>query len=168
MGKIFTYDVPKMIPQYMLREGEKIVFEKHPHKLYTLLGPWIVGITNILLGIIFYASFLVTLILIMIGFLAILVPYLKWRYTIYALTTDRVMRLSGIIGKDFYENSLERIQDIRMKMSIMQRIFGCGDIMVTTAGTAGVECIWKNIPNPQEVLRTLRILLDERKSQKQI
>ena len=35
-----------------------------------------------------------------------------------------------------------------------------GDILISTAGTAGIECIWRNVKNPQEVQRILRSLLD--------
>jgi len=155
-----SYDAPKMIPQDMLKEGDKIVFEAHPHKVYTLLGSWIFGAILVLVGIdVFSASVLAGIILEIIAFLVFFIPYLIWRYTIYGLTTGRVIRLRGVIGKSLYENPLERIQDLRLKIGVLQRMFGCGDIMITTAGTAGVECAWKNIGNPRETQKTLRTLL---------
>ena len=75
------------------------------------------------------------------------------------MTISRVIRLRDIIVKDLYENPLDRIQDLRLKMGILQRIFGCGDMMITTAGTAGIEYAWKNIKNPREVQKTLRTLI---------
>ena len=155
-----SYDAPKMIPRDMLKEGEKIVFEAHPHKVYTLLKSWIFGAILVLVGIpLFSASILAGIIVEIIAFFVFFIPYLKWRYTIYGLTTARVIRLRGVIGKDLYENPLERIQDLRLRMGVLQRMFGCGDIMITTAGTAGIECTWKNIGNPREAQKTLRALL---------
>jgi len=164
-----SYDAPKMIPQDMLKEGEKIVFETHPHKVYTLLGSWIFGAILVLVGIaVFFASVLAGIIVEVIAFLVFLISYFKWRYTIYGLTTGRVIRLSGVIGKDLYENPLERIQDLRLKMGVIQRMFGCGDIMITTAGTAVIECAWKNIANPRKVQKTLRTLLGRREEKSKI
>lgn len=155
-----SYDAPRMIPRDMLKEGKKIFFEAHPHKVYTLLGSWIFGAILVLVGIgVFSDSVLAGIIVEIIAFLVFFIPYLKWRYKIYGLTTGRVIRLRGVMGKDFYENPLERIQDLRLKMGVIQRMFGCGDIMITTAGTAGIECVWKNIANPREVQKTLRTLL---------
>ena len=144
----------------MLKEGEKIVFEVHQHKVYTLLGSWIFGAILILVGIVVLsASILAGIIVEIIAFLVFFIPYLKWRYTIYGLTTGRVIRLKGIIGKDLYENPLEKIQDLRLKIGVLQRMYGCGDIMITTAGTAVIECAWKNIGNPRQAQKTLRTLL---------
>ncbi|GAJ21797.1 unnamed protein product, partial [marine sediment metagenome] len=53
-----------------------------------------------------------------------------------------------------------KVQDLRLKTGIIQRMFDCGDISITTAGMAGVECVWHNIPNAREVQKTLRTLLE--------
>ena len=155
-----SYDAPKMIPLDMLKEGEKIVFEAHPHKVYTLLGSWIFGVILVIVGVaVLSDSVLAGIIIEIIAFLVFFIPYLKWRCTIYGLTTGRVIRLRGIIGKNFYESPLERIQDFRLNMCVLQRMFGCGDVMITTAGTAVIECVWRDIRNPREAQKTLRTLL---------
>jgi len=155
-----SYDAHRMIPQDMLKEGEKIVFEAHPHKAYTLLSSWIFGAILVIVGIaVFSDSIIAGIIIEVIAFLVFFIRYLNWRYTIYGLTTGRVIRLRGVIGKDLYENPLVKIQDLRLKMGVIQRMYGCGDIMITTAGTAGIECVCKNIANPREIQKTLRTLL---------
>jgi len=144
----------------MLKEGKKIFFEAHPHKVYTLLGSWIFGAILVIVGIaVFSDSIIAGIIIEVIAFLVFFIRYLNWRYTIYGLTTGRVIRLRGVIGKDLYENPLVKIQDLRLKMGVIQRMYGCGDIMITTAGTAGIECVCKNIANPREIQKTLRTLL---------
>ena len=77
----------------------------------------------------------------------------------YALTTNRIVVLKGIFSKELYENRLDKVQDIRMKISLRQRIYNCGDIFVSTAGTSGVECIWENIPDPRKKQKLLRTLM---------
>lgn len=163
-----SYDIPRMIPRDMLKEGESIVFETHPHKVFTLLGPCILGFILVLgAAAFFYIStvevtpptLILAFVILLLGIYLPLSSYLQWRYTIYALTTSRVIKLSGVITKDLYENSLDRIQDLRVTIGLWQRIFGCGDIMITTAGTAAIECVWENIKNPREIQSTLRALL---------
>jgi len=155
-----SYDIPRMIPRDMLKEGESIVFETHPHKVFTLLAPCILGPILVLGAVaLFNISPTLALVTILTGIYVLFIPYLKWRYTIYALTTSRVIKLSGVITKDLYENSLDRIQDLRLTIGLWQRIFGCGNIMITTAGTATIECVWENIKNPREIQSTLRALL---------
>jgi membrane protein YdbS with pleckstrin-like domain len=156
-----TYETPKMIPLDTMGRNERIVFETHPSKI----GAFIKHIAGALL---FLAGGFVVLIvlnweipgaiLIIAGLIIALIGYLKWRSVIYGLTTNRIIVLKGIFSKDIYENRLDRVQDIRVKISLWQRVFNYGDIFLTTAGTAGIECIWHNIPDPrtkQKLLRTL-------------
>ena len=98
-------------------------------------------------------------ILIITGLIIALIGYLKWRSIIYGLTTNRIIVLKGIFSKDIYENRLDRVQDIRVKISLWQRVFNYGDIFLTTAGTSGIECIWHNIPDPRKKQKLLRTLL---------
>jgi uncharacterized membrane protein YdbT with pleckstrin-like domain len=98
-------------------------------------------------------------ILIVAALIVALIGYLKWRSVIYGLTTKRIIVLQGIFSKDLHESRLERVQDIRMKISFDQRIFNYGDIYITTAGTSGVEAIWQNIPDPRKKQMLLRTLL---------
>ena len=61
------------------------------------------------------------IIILIIAFMLLGIPLLSWRFTVYCLTTRRVMRFKGIIAKEVYENSLDRIQDLRLKTSFLQR-----------------------------------------------
>ena len=159
-SSISSYEAPKLLPEDMLKDGERIVFEVHPHKVFTLLGSWILGIFLAIFGLALLAGTVVGGIAVLVLDVVIVVgAYLRWQYTIYALTTERVIRLKGIIGKDLYENRLAKIQDLRLKMGVLQRLFGCGDVMLTTAGTAFIECAWKNIGNPRQMQGLLRRLL---------
>ncbi|MFO7772852.1 MAG: PH domain-containing protein [Dehalococcoidia bacterium] len=157
-----TYETPRMIPLDMMERNEMVVFETHQGK---------VGVfSNHLLGaVLLLAGGIVVLvipkwsipgaILIVAALIVAFVGYLKWRSVIYALTTKRIIVLTGIFSKDLHESRLDRVQDIRMKISFDQRIFNYGDIYITTAGTSGVEAIWQNIPDPRKKQMLLRTLL---------
>ena len=157
-----TYEMPKMIPLDMMERNERIVFETHQSKMGVFFN-------HIAGALLFLAGGFVVLIvlnweipgaiLIIAGLIIALIGYLKWRSIIYGLTTNRIIVLKGIFSKDLYENRLDRVQDIRMKISLRQRIYNCGDIFLTTAGTSGVECMWQNIPDPRRKQKLLRTLI---------
>ena len=159
---ISTYETPKTIPLDMMEKNERIVFETHPSKMGTFFN-------HIAVALLFVAGGFAVLIvlsweipgaiLIVAGLIIGLIGYVKWRSIIYGLTTNRIIVFTGIFSKDLYENRLDRVQDIRMKISLRQRIYNCGDISVSTAGTASVECMWRNIPDPRKKQRLLRMLV---------
>jgi len=156
------YATPKIVPRDRLKEGEMIVFETRPHKVHYLLAWWIIGIIFSIIGLgILFASVIGGIILLIIALLFLGIAYLSWNCTVYCLTTERVIKLKGILNKDFYENRLEKVQDLRLKEGFIQRMFGCGDILITTAGMAGVECVWGSIPNARESHSILRACLKE-------
>lgn len=160
--EVLFYSTPKMMPKDILRRREKIVFEARPHMIYTLLAPWLIGAALIPIGIrVIFALVFAGVLIEIIALLVLSLSFVNWRYTIYGLTTDRVIRVRGVIGKDIYQNPLGKIQFYRLKPGFFQRKFHCGDIMISAVGTAIVEPVWKNIKRPREVQRTLRTLVQE-------
>jgi hypothetical protein len=57
------------------------------------------------------------------------------------------MQISGIINKSVIDSSLEKVNDIKMEISALGRIFGYGDIEILTASELGVNK-FKQIENP--------------------
>jgi len=64
----------------------------------------------------------------------------------------------GIIAKETDEI---RVQDIRLlgvNQSLVQRIFGLGDVEIATAGHGDVEILMQGIPDPEAVKEAVRKL----------
>ncbi len=159
-----TYETPRMIPSDMIERNERMVFETHPSMMEAFFKYIAGGILLIAGGItlmVVLGWVIVGWVLIGAGVIIGLIGFIKWRSVVYALTTDRIIVLSGVLSKHLYENRLERVQDIRMDISVRQRIFNYGDISITTAGTGGVEYIWRNIPEPRKRQRQLRTVAAE-------
>lgn len=159
---VSTYETPKMIPLDMMERNERIVFETHPSKIGALFKHF-AGAILLLAGA---AAVLIILgwdifgaVLIAGGLVIALIGYLKWRSVTYALTTKRIIVLKGIFAKNEHECRLDRVQDIMMNISVKQRMFGYGNIYITTAGTSLVEIKWANIPNPRKKQKLLRALI---------
>lgn len=79
---------------------------------------------------------------------ALLVVFLAWFSTIYSLTDKRVDERFGIIGQHSSSIGIKEISDIKVKIGIIGKIFGFGDVHVTGANeTASVD--FRTITNPR-------------------
>jgi uncharacterized membrane protein YdbT with pleckstrin-like domain len=88
------------------------------------------------------------------GFVLLLIPVitgtrdiLNWTNHQFIITNRRVMQISGIFNKSVIDSSLEKVNDIKMEVSALGRIFGYGDIEILTASELGVNK-FKQIENP--------------------
>lgn len=74
----------------------------------------------------------------------------------YVITSERIKISHGIIGKDYENFELVRIQDIDVTQSVSERIMGLGDIHIKGADPSTPDIILRNIDQPQEVYEKLR------------
>ena len=159
-----TYEVPRIIRPDMLEKGEKVVFETHPSKMGAFFNHIATAVVLVVLGFFLLVRFdwsIFAAIPIFVAVIVFLVGYVRWRAVTYVLTTKRILILKGVLDKELYENRLSRVQDIRVKITLLQRMYNCGDIYLTTAGTSAVECLWQNIPDPRKKEALLRKLATE-------
>lgn len=89
------------------------------------------------------------LLLFVIGLFWLLVRYLRWISTVYAVTSRRVILQKGILGRDFDEIPVTQVRGVDVHQSFSQRILGYGTVRVSSEGTArlGNE-EWRGIPKP--------------------
>jgi uncharacterized membrane protein YdbT with pleckstrin-like domain len=63
----------------------------------------------------------------------VLMPFLRWRTTTYTFTNRRIITRSGILNKTGHDLPLSRINNVAYERSLLDRIFGCGTLVLTTA-----------------------------------
>lgn len=95
--------------------------------------------------------------LFLLGVLWLLVNYLRWIRTVYAVTTYRVIIQKGLIGRDFEEIPIPQVRGVDVHQSIVQRIFHYGTVTVSSeSGSSGVgNEDWLGIPRPFEFQRMI-------------
>jgi membrane protein YdbS with pleckstrin-like domain len=94
--------------------------------------------------------------LFVLGLLWLLVRYIRWRATVYAVTSRRVIVQKGIFGRDFDEIPVTQVRGVDVHMSLGQRILGYGTIRVSSeAGTRLGNEDWKGIPSPFKFQKTI-------------
>jgi uncharacterized membrane protein YdbT with pleckstrin-like domain len=89
-------------------------------------------------------------------------PLLVWRTTMYELTTRRMRLRDGIIARNGRDIPLSRITDVSFRKGPLDRLLGCGTLVVESAGEHG-ELVLTAIPHVERVQATLfQLVEDER------
>ena len=77
-------------------------------------------------------------------------PLLRWLTTTYTFTNRRFIKRSGLIAKKGRTIPLNRISGVDFEIGVIDRLFGCGTLVVSDASTDGrVEL--HDIPRVEEV-----------------
>jgi uncharacterized membrane protein YdbT with pleckstrin-like domain len=153
-----------------LSEGEQFVLRLHPH-WKTLVKPFFIVAVII-------AAAIAALIMLPprssldavrdgIGIVVLVavivwgvVPLLRWRTTSYELTTRRLRLRQGILSRSGRDFPLTRISDVSFSHGLIDRLLGCGNLIVESAGEHG-QLILNQIPQVEQVQATLFQLVGE-------
>jgi hypothetical protein len=74
----------------------------------------------------------------------------------YVITTDRIKISKGLLGKDYENYELIRVQDIDVSQGFSERILGIGDITVTGADPSQPTVVLRNVRDPRGVYELMR------------
>jgi uncharacterized membrane protein YdbT with pleckstrin-like domain len=143
-------------PRELLADHEEIVFELRPHWV-ALLPPGLAGTLIVLVGVVVVGIIdnpigrtVTALVIVALLLLVVLPGALRWHFTLFVLTSDRLITRSGIFAKRSKEIPLERINDVTFNQSVVERLFGAGDLLVESAGERGQTRI-TNVRKPEQV-----------------
>jgi len=139
----------------MLRDGEELVLDLHPHWWYFassaiaavvafIVGGWVlVNVDTDFVKLLAAAAIIGTLI-----WLA--ERYIRWVSTHFILTNDRIVYRSGVIAKHGIEFPLQRINTIFFSQRMFERVLGLGDLKVESASETGTQ-VFEDIKSPAKV-----------------
>ena len=153
-------------PRKLLADHEKLILDLQPHWI-ALLPPvlWTIavlvflflgyrGVDAVLDGDPTIGKSIVGGIALIAWISGALLPFLRWRFTMFVLTTDRLITRRGIIAKHSKEIPLENINDVAFSQSVLERMVGAGDLLIESAGERGQELI-ENVRKPEQVQLTI-------------
>lgn len=100
-------------------------------------------------NIMFYTE-LIIILLMLVVIIKLILDILDWNYTRYIFTDARIIIQRGFIHKDKIMMSYNKIQDIEIRQSLIERILGVGDIIIYGANETS-ETILDDIPSPKNV-----------------
>ncbi len=147
------------ISRSLLNDGEHVVVSTrtHPKALAVpilllvvllacgvVLGNLIGDAGNNAPRLVVWAIFLIAIIWLVVR------PFVTWYTTTYTFTNRRLITRSGFIAKEGRTIPLNRISGVDFDMGVIDRMFGCGTLVVADASTDGrVEL--SDIPQVEQV-----------------
>ena len=139
-------------PSKLLTSGEEIILDLRPH--WVALGLPALWAAASIAGLLFisqfelpgYAAAVPVLVFLIFAF----APYLRWRFTLFVLTDERVITRGGVIAKHSKEIPLEVINNVAFDQSIVERMLGAGDLLIESAGEQG-QNVFSNVRHPENV-----------------
>ncbi len=67
------------------------------------------------------------------------------------VTDDKVILEQGVLNKQFKDIFVTDIRTVDVKQSLLQRIFGIGDLLIATSGTDNYEDVARGLPKPRAI-----------------
>lgn len=144
-------------PESILTENEKIIRQFRPHwRMLAIPVLWLIG--AIVAIVLVYQVLppddstidLITAGVIVLALIPLVVtPVLKWWFTLYVLTTERLITRTGIIARSGIEIPLANINNVLFNQNILERVLLSGDLLIESAGESG-QSEFSNIPHPEE------------------
>jgi uncharacterized membrane protein YdbT with pleckstrin-like domain len=90
----------------------------------------------------------------------VLWPFLVWFNTLYVVTDRRLVTRQGVLNRTGHDMPLTRLNDVKFAHNLVERVLGCGTLVVESAGEAG-QLVLNDVPRVEQVQRTLYRLSDE-------
>jgi uncharacterized membrane protein YdbT with pleckstrin-like domain len=90
----------------------------------------------------------------------VLKPFLDWLTATYTITNRRLITREGLVARRGHDIPLMRISDVAFNQGILDRVLGCGTLVISDASTRGSVDL-HDIPDVEGVQRTLLDLLGD-------
>lgn len=90
----------------------------------------------------------------------VLLPFLRWVTSTYTVTDRRIITRRGILNKTGHDLPLRRINNVNYERSLIDRILGCGTLVLETA--AGQPLVLHDLPRVERVHVVINNLLFRR------
>jgi uncharacterized membrane protein YdbT with pleckstrin-like domain len=148
----------------LLTDGESVIVDTRTHPK-ALIFPAVVLIVTLAVAIFLVrtvdngnAHWVVWLLALVVFVWWVLRPFLDWMTSTYTITSKRLITRTGWIARRGHDIPLLRISDVAFDQGIVDRMLGCGTLIVSDASTHGSVKL-HDIPQVESVQRTLSDLL---------
>lgn len=142
-------------PARLLSSEEEIAAAFRPHWMAVIL-PTLVTVLSVAAIItvaitvdapeVWYAIGGIVLMWLIVG----LPRWIKWLFTHYVVTNERIIVRRGFIARQGKEIPLEVINDVAFSQNVIERILRSGDLLIESAGEQG-QSRYTDIPDPEGV-----------------
>jgi len=144
------------ISKKLLSDGEHVVLSVRTHPK-ALIGP--VAVLILVVAGVITAAMLqpeasimiaVAVVAVLALMLWVIVPFLRWVTSTYTVTNRRLITRHGIITRTGRDIPLFRINDVAYEKGLLDRILGCGTLVISDA-TEKAGVVLPDVPNVEQV-----------------
>ena len=155
---------PVAINPKLLTDGESVIVDTRTH-WKAILWPVILLVVVVAAATYLtqlagnkYATWAVGLIALAVLVVWSVKPFLEWLTATYTITTKRLITREGLVSRRGHDIPLLRISDVAYDMGPIDRMLGCGTLVISDASTHG-QVELHDIPDVEQVQHQLMDLL---------
>lgn len=151
------------ISHKLLNEGETVVVDTRTH-VKALIVPLLVLVVLLAIGTFVQVQWDQTLAYVVWAVVAVgiiwyvLRPAIIWATASYTFTNRRLITRSGVIVRRGHDMPLARISDIAYEFGLIDRMLGCGTLIISDASEHG-QIRLHDIPRVEETQRKVNAML---------
>jgi uncharacterized membrane protein YdbT with pleckstrin-like domain len=82
------------------------------------------------------------------------IQWLRWSREQYFVTNRRVIQIEGVLHKNVFDSSLEKVNDVVLRQTLLGRLFNYGEIEIVTGSDAGINVL-DRISHPLEFKKAM-------------
>ena len=153
----------------LLTDGESVLVSTRTH-IKALLLPFVIGLVVLALAVLADRTFADGKVALGVWVLAGLLllwfvarPVLEWLTASYTITDRRLITRSGVLARKGHDIPLSRISDVAYELGLVDRMLGCGTLIISDASTNG-RVLLHDIPKVEETQLRLNQLLHDKTS----
>ena len=154
-------------PEKSLNPGEQLAIDVRPHWKY-LAGPIfavavvVVGSVVALVEDVPHWAEVALAVLLVLCLVWLLGRYIKWVTTSFVVTTERLIMRKGVLRRSVREILRDRLTDITYNQTLLDRIMGCGNILLESPGRDSPET-FPDLPHPVRIQNEIYRLINQRR-----
>ena len=151
-----------------LTEGEEVVLRLRTHpKALVVAGIWALLLVVALVLLWWFlrdtAAYTVTMwvagaVALVLALWLVGLPFLRWRTERFTITNRRISHRYGILTRHGRDIPLHRVNDIALEKGLLDRVLGCGTLVVSDA-TEKAGMVLHDVPRVEQVHVQLQELL---------
>ena len=151
--------------------GEQVIFHGHPSWL-SMLGFHLKGllaavVVGVLAGLVsavvngkVQSNWVIVAVLIVFVVVLGRGAFVRAQTT-YTITDRRLTIQRGLLSREVHETRLERVQNVALRQSLLERFVGVGTLDFDTAGSAEFDFTFTGVEDPRELAREVDGALHE-------
>jgi uncharacterized membrane protein YdbT with pleckstrin-like domain len=154
-------------PRRLLADHERLVLDLRPHWVALVL-PVVITVLVLAAEVVVFAFFdpprWLAWGVVLLGLVFLLAfpfrSFLSWLTSHFVVTSDRVIHRSGWLAKSSMEVPLERINDVKFRQTVIERLVGAGDLVIESGGEYG-QNRFSDIRKPEDVQKLIYEMSEE-------